>query len=729
MPVRNSTVLILASGILLAACGGSGETGNTGPGIPAAPTGTCVAGAGSNTSSVRLTNAFPNLTFSLPVAMIPAPSGNTVYVVELAGVVKAVVNSPGTTSTATFIDITAKVSMDGEGGLLGMAFDPGYASNGYVYLSYTAPSRDGFYLISTIARYTANATKTALVPDSEAILLEIGQPANNHNGGQIEFGNDGYLYFGSGDGGGSDDDFHNGQNTGVLLGKFLRIDVSTPDPVRNKLYSIPAGNPFAANTTCSGGCPEIFAWGMRNPWRFSFDRTTGTLWAGDVGQGAREEIDIIEAGNNYGWGCYEGTVRNTSYSGTCPASLVHVPPVIEYPRDEGTTVTGGYVYRGTAMPGLIGQYIFTDYGYLGTIWAVTNPYQVSRQRRVLLASTGGGHASMAEDANGELYMINIGTGIISKIMPDTSGPSVPAFASQLSATGCANPADPTQAASGMIAYDLNTPLWSDRASKQRWLALPPNGHIQVGSDHDWTFPIGAVMRKDFYLGNQIIETRLLAHHTDGSWAGYSYEWNDEQTDATLLSDTKTKAVLNQQWTYPSPSQCLACHTSAAGVTLGPETAQLNRNITHPTNGSTVNQLTYLQNLNVFSAALPAANTWPQLADYSNTLLDVTARARAYLHANCSNCHRGNNIPQTPMDLRYDRTLFQMNICDVPNSRGVVNNSTLLLAHGDATNSILYHRMNNLDSTRMPPLGSNVVDTFGTALIAGWIDSLIACPTQ
>lgn len=730
MPISKSTVSVLLSYALLVACGGgSSATGSTNPTTPPAPTGTCVAGARSSNSGVQLTNAFPNLSFDLPVAMIPTPSGNTVYVVELAGVVKAVVNSPTTTTTTTFIDITAKVSMDGEGGLLGMAFDPNYASNGYVYLSYTAPSRDGFYLISTIARYSANATKTALIPSSEVVLLEIGQPANNHNGGQIAFGNDNYLYFASGDGGGSDDGFQSGQNTSVLLGKFLRIDVSGTDTIRNKPYRIPAGNPFANNTNCTGGCPEIFAWGMRNPWRFSFDRTTGTLWAGDVGQGAREEIDIIEAGNNYGWGCYEGTVRNTSYSGSCPTNLVHTPPVIEYPREEGTTVTGGYVYRGSAMPGLTGQYIFTDYGYLGTIWAVSNPYETSRQRRILIASTGIGHASMAEDANGELYTINIGTGVISKIIPDTNSPSVPAFAAQLSATGCANTNDPKQAAGGMIAYDLNAQLWSDGASKQRWLALPPNGHVQVGSTHDWSFPIGSVLRKDFYLGNRIIETRLLAHHTDGTWAGYSYEWNATETNATLLNNSKTVTIDAQQWTYPSPTQCLGCHTSAAGITLGPETAQLNRNITHPGNGSMVNQISYLQSLNVFAAALPATATWPQLADYNNISLDPTARARAYLHANCSHCHRENNITQTPMDLRYDRTLFQMSVCDVPNSRGMVNNSTLLIAHGDANSSILYHRMNNPDSTRMPPLGSNVVDTFGTALIAGWINSLTGCPTQ
>ncbi len=748
--MRIINVWVFIFSLALAACGGS-EAPPSGSATPAptpapGPTPTpgptpvptnCVAGARTNSGSVALINAFPSLTFNLPVAMIPAPTGNRVYVVELPGVVKAVENSTSTTTTTTFINITSLVEVDGEGGLLGMAFDPQYTSNGFVYLSYTGPARTGAKLVSTIARYTVNAARTALEPGSALILLEVDQPHNNHNGGPIAFGNDGFLYIAFGDGGGSNDGEQNGQNTAVLLGKILRIDVSNIVPTRNPKYSIPASNPFVASASlgspfattsrCAGaGCPEIFAWGMRNPWRLSFDRQTGALWAGDVGQGAFEEVDIITSGKNYGWGCYEGTRRNVDYPGiaSCPANLVHIAPVLQYDRNEGTTITGGYIYRGTAMPTLTGQYIFSDYGS-GTTWAVSTPY-TSPVRRTLLSGSPG-IVSLAEDTAGELYLINIGSGRIDKLIPGSNTPPTPAFPRALSQTGCASATDPKLPVTGMNAYELNTALWSDGAIKKRWFAIPSTSRIQVEANHDWTFPIGSVLRKDFYLGTQIVETRLFARHTDGEWAGYSYEWNANQTDATLLDTNKQVTINNQAWLYPSPSQCLGCHTIAAGHVLGPETAQLNRDIVDPVNGGNINQLTYLQSKNVFLTTLPNVTTLPKLVDYQNTALDITDRARAYLHANCSHCHQPNAPGRGPMDVRYSRSFAQTNLCNTIPTAGEVLGATHLLTPRNVADSILYQRMHDLGAARMPPLATVLEDTVATTMIANWINSISMCP--
>jgi uncharacterized repeat protein (TIGR03806 family) len=728
--MRAINVWVFITSLILAACGGSAADT---PGTGTIPTG-CVAGARANTSSVALVRAFPNLNFASPIAMIPAPSGNRFYVVERAGVVKAVENSPTSTTTTTFIDITALVSVVGEGGLLGMAFDPQYVNNGFVYLSYTGPARTGAVLVSTIARYTANAARTALDPASAVILLEVDQPYTNHNGGSIAFGNDGYLYFGLGDGGDANDTAQNGQNIAVLLGKILRMDVSNLVLTRNPKYSIPATNPFALNLSrgspfatsarCVGGCPEIFAWGMRNPWRFSFDRQTGALWAGDVGQYNYEEIDVISVGKNYGWGCYEATRFNTEYLGSCPANLDHVAPVLQYGRAEGSTVTGGYIYHGTAIPALTGQYIFSDFGS-GKTWAVSTPY-TNPTRRTLIDGVPG-VASLAEDAAGELYLINIYNNQIEKLVAANNTPPTPAFPRTLSQTGCANVTDPKLPATGMLAYELNAALWSDGAIKKRWFALPSNSGIQVEANHDWSYPIGSVLRKDFYLGPRIIETRLFARHSDGEWAGYSYEWNVNQTEATLLDSNKQVTINNQVWTYPSPSQCLGCHSMAAGHTLGPETAQLNRDIIDPSNGGTINQLTYLQGKNVFSSTLPDVTTLPRLVDYANPALDVTARARAYLHANCSNCHQPNGPGRGPMDARYSGTFAQMNICNNLPTAGNVLGATHLLTPGAIADSILYQRMHDTGTTRMPPLDTVLEDTVATSLIADWINSINACP--
>lgn len=425
MRVINKWLFI--SSLTLVVCGGQTNNASSAGTTPTVP----VVDVRTH-PPVMLVNAFPSLRFAMPLAMLALPNGKQLYVVERAGVVKTVENSPTSVTSAIFIDLRSRVSTEGEGGLLGMAFDPHYANNGYVYLSYTAPARTGAVLVSTIVRYTANAARTALNPASAVILLEVDQPYTNHNGGQIAFGHDGYLYIGFGDGGAANDVAQNGQNTAVLLGKILRIDVSNLNLTRNPIYRIPVTNPFATNTSlgspfatsarCTGGCPEIFAWGMRNPWRFSFDKKTGALWAGDVGQGALEEIDMITVGKNYGWGCYEGTRVNAEYKGACPADLVQTAPVLQYGRKEGTSVTGGYVYRGAAIPALSGHYIFSDFGS-GKTWAVTTPY--TNPTRRLLIDGAPGVASLAEDAAGELYLINLFNNRIEKLVPGDNAPRAP----------------------------------------------------------------------------------------------------------------------------------------------------------------------------------------------------------------------------------------------------------------------------------------------------------------
>ena len=726
MPLRQQCIFLLALG--LAACGG-GEA--AAPDIPSArPSNTsCIAGAPVSYSGVRSVNAFPNLSFTQPLAMLPAPSGNMLYVVERGGTIQVFNNAPGVTTMNEFGNISARVSTSGEGGLLGMAFDPNFNSNGYVYLSYTAPVLTGEpgALWSRISRFQTNASRTAILPASEQILLNINQPYSNHNGGQIAFDNNGHLFIGIGDGGSGNDPDQNGQDITTLLGAMLRIDPSTPDSGRGLPYSIPSGNPFSGNNSCAnGGCPEIFAWGLRNPWRWSFDRTTNQLWAGDVGQSSREEVDLIEAGKNYGWGCYEGTRFNTEYGGTCPNNLVHEPPVHEYPRADGSSITGGYVYRGNTIPSLAGSYVFTDYGS-GRVWALSDPY-TNPQRSTLFTSSNL-IAGMAEDASGELYIINVGTGRINILEPNPGSSPTPPFASQLSQTGCADSADPKLGSSGMLPYEINAPLWSDNATKQRWMALPDNTTIDIDSADDWTFPIGSVLRKDFYLSGQIIETRLFARHTDGAWAGYSYEWDATQTDATLLDAGKTVNINSQDWIYPSQAQCLQCHTSAAGSTLGPETAQLNLSITNPADGlSQINQLTYLDSIGMFTTAMGSPASLPALHQYDDLLAQPGELARSYLHSNCSHCHRAGGPVQSNMDLHYSVTVTGMNVCDALPAYGDILGATRLFSPNDATDSIIYQRMLlQSGSARMPPTGTTVEDMQGLQFMSDWISSVASCP--
>jgi glucose/arabinose dehydrogenase len=351
---------------------------------------------GHSQAQLQLQNAFPNLTFSSPVDLQhPGDGTDRIFVVEQPGMIRVFENTASATAARVFLDIRDRVNYGGEKGLLGLAFHPNYQNNGYFYVNYTT-TRQG-RLQTFIARYRVSAIDSNQADkDSEQVLLVFDQPFENHNGGQLAFGPDGYLYIAAGDGGSGGDPQGNGQSLQTLLGKILRIDVDTATGGRN--YGIPSDNPFAGNT--AGNREEIFAYGLRNPWRFSFDPVTNWLWVGDVGQNRREEIDIIEKGQNYGWNRMEG---NLCYPSGSPCDLPGlVKPILDYGRDLGASVTGGYVYRGTKVPELAGAYIYGDY-VSGRLWALrydgTNP-----ATNTMLFDTSLNIASFGIDKNNELYI-------------------------------------------------------------------------------------------------------------------------------------------------------------------------------------------------------------------------------------------------------------------------------------------------------------------------------------
>ncbi|KAF0153021.1 MAG: protein up-regulated by thyroid hormone-putative PQQ-dependent glucose dehydrogenase [Ignavibacteria bacterium] len=315
-------------------------------------------------SSAQLTieQAFPELTFQQPVDIQNAADGsNRLFIVEQRGIISVFENNQTVKTKKVFLDITDRVSSGGEMGLLGLAFHPNYNSNGYFYVNYTtnSPSRR-----TIISRFKVSTDPDLANKNSELILMQIAQPYSNHNGGQTSFGPDGFLYISLGDGGSGGDPQNYAQNLQSHLGKILRIDVDKTDLGIN--YSIPLDNPFRRNNL--GYKEEIYAYGLRNVWRFSFDLITKDLWAADVGQNAWEEINIITKGGNFGWRCYEGT-HSFNTSGCNAAN--YIPPVFEYPHNSegGFSITGGFVYRGSKVPELYGKYVYADF-VSGHIWAL-----------------------------------------------------------------------------------------------------------------------------------------------------------------------------------------------------------------------------------------------------------------------------------------------------------------------------------------------------------------------
>lgn len=333
--------------------------------------------------------------FSSPLSLQHA-NDDRLFIVEKGGRIK-IIQADGTVNAVPFLNISTLVSTNGERGLLGMAFHPDYANNGYFYVNYTDTSGN-----TQVSRFSVSTDPDLADPASEFQIIDYIQPETNHNGGNLAFGPDGYLYIASGDGGGSGDPDDNGQDLTTLLGKILRLDVDNPTGGNN--YGIPVDNPFVGNPNARD---EIWAYGLRNPWRFSFDFTDNTLWIADVGQGSREEINRAstgEAGLNYGWRCYEGTLPFNTQD--CPPQSEMTFPIAEYTHTGGNcSITGGFVYRGTVYSDIPGLYFFADYcsGLIGT---VDNAGNVTEH-----GNFSGNWVSFGEDVHKELYILDFGGAI------------------------------------------------------------------------------------------------------------------------------------------------------------------------------------------------------------------------------------------------------------------------------------------------------------------------------
>jgi uncharacterized repeat protein (TIGR03806 family) len=689
----------------------------------------CLAGDRPQVSTdVVLRRVFPNLQlWTLPqqapvpqaingpieLKQLPGDSSHW-YSAERAGRLLRFVNDDAANSTTIVLDISERfipTDFFGEWGITSFAFHPDFAANGEVYVVYNMKPSPDAHVVSRLSRFRSLDGGLSFDSASEEILLDFTQDAGAtyHPFSHVAFGPDGFLYLGSGDG----EAHAQAQDVYDLRGKMLRIDVNSGTP-----YAIPPTNPFAAG----GGAPEVYAWGLRNPWRFSLDMVSGDLWLGDVGASAWEEVNLIEKGANYGWNVLEG--NECLNAPTCDTSGL-TPPVLAYSHEVGNAVTGGYVYRGTAIPDLQGSYVFADSANGLTIWVLKYAPDGSPVQEVLV-DAGKFFSGFAQDNAGELYVFDVRARqvfILEQANAHTNGP-----ANLLSQTGCVNPAAPTQPAAGLIPYDVITPLWSDGADKQRWMAIPDGTRIGVRPDGDFAFPIGTVLMKFFYHNGAPIETRLFMRHTDGNWAGYSYEWLDDHSDAVLLPAGKSELIGDFPWIYPSRPQCMQCHSEAAGFALGPEVVQLNKDFLYLQTGRVANQLRTLEHIGMFEQNLPATpNMLPALVALNTPGSSVVRQARSYLHANCSNCHRPGGDAQTPIDFRFPTPVEQMSVCNrAPHDGDVGVPGALLLVPDDPAHSIVSLRPKMLDANRMPPVASQVVDLAGTAAIDAWISHAGVC---
>ncbi len=687
--------------------------------------------------------AFPNLKFDQPLDMAVVPGTNRLAIAERLGKIYTFENRPEVTEKQLMLDLGRTV--------YGFTFHPQFRQNGYFFATSVDDPLKETAEGSRISRYTASPKSFQANLESEKVILKW--PSGGHNGGCIRFGPDGYLYIATGDGSGIADQRETGQDVSDLLGSLLRIDVDRQG--KNQSYGIPRDNPFVGRP---GVRPEIWAYGLRQAWRFNFDSASGDLWAGEVGQDLWEMVLLIEKGGNYGWSVREGAHPFRPERPLGPTPILAA--VAEHSHTDFRSVTGGYVYHGKRLEELRDGYIYGDYD-TGKIWVLR--YQdgkVTEHRE--LADTQLRIVAFGEDPSGELFLVDFVSGAIHRLAPNpSSGQEPPDFPRKLSETGLFASTEDLEPATGLIPYSVNAQLWSDHAHKDRFLALPGDSQIEYntaiypqpapGVPPGWKFPDDTVMVKTFSLemetGNEAsrrrLETRILHHEripgTDeiGAqvWEGYVYEWNDEQTEAFLLtaegrdrSFTIEDAAApggkrEQTWRFPSRTECTLCHNTAAKYVLGVNTLQMNKD--HDYNGVVANQLDTLEHLGIFTESLPAPpEKQDRLVDYRDPQEDLNLRARSYLHANCAHCHVKWGGGNAEFQLVGTMTLEETGTAGVRPGHGSfdLENPELILP-GHPERSLIHYRMKKLGLGRMPHIASNEVDNLGVSLIAAWIKQL------
>lgn len=675
-------------------------------------------------SPYTIERAFGELAFKMPVDLALAPGTDRLFVVELEGKIYSIADDPDHTPSADLLfDLRAEVA--GARMAYGLTFDPQFAQNRFCYLCYVLA--DDLPEGSRVSRFkVAESDPPRIEPHSEQILLTFR--SGGHNGGCLKFGPDGYLYISTGDAAPPfpPDPLRTGQNIGDLLSSILRIDVKNSSP--SNPYRVPADNPFVETPDAR---PEVWAYGFRNPWKMSFDPGNGSLWVGDVGWELLEMVYRVERGGNYGWAVMEGSQPVLAETDRGPTPIL--PPTVEHPHTEARSITGGYVYRGGRLPELAGAYIYGDYE-TGKVWGLR-----CDERRVTwhqeLVDTAIKIVSFGVDRHDELYLLDHSGGLY-RLVPNPKREANEQFPRRLSETGLFRSLDPLVPAEGVVAYRVAAEPWADGAVAERHVALPDRTQVDPAG---WRFPPGGVLAKtismplepDSPASLRRLETQVL--HYDGlDWRGYTYVWNEQQTDAELAGADGFDITLTLRdpqapggqrrlpWRYFSRAQCVVCHNTMAGSVLGFTTVQLNT--ARADLGVGCQQLDALIALGVLSAR-PGGEV-PAPVDPRDSSADLDRRARSYLHANCAHCHRRHGGGTAAIELPFELPLAETRAIDARPTQGTFGiPRAAVIAPGDPLRSILFYRMAKLGRGHMPHLGSAAVDEDGLRLIHDWIEQL------
>ena len=658
------------------------------------------------------------------ITAAPGDSG-ALFVLEQQGLVHRVDLTAAPATSRVVLDLGELVTCCEDGGLRGLAFHPGYAGNGFVFVYYVTGSTERS---ARLVRYTADPATAIVDPASAHTLLEVMLPGRGREGGALLFDQDGLLLVAIGDGG--VDPVDTGARTPTsLLGAILRLDVDTIDT--GGRYAIPADNPFAGAAAPTP--KEVLAWGFRDPQHCSLDRTSAEVWCSDRGPN-QSELNRIMPGVRYGWPVLEGNLCVAT--GKLCIDSRYQPPYASYAHFEGNCgIVGGELHGGGSSL-LQGIVIYGD-GCSGLLSGAAATGTQALKRGRIGALAGGGVRAIGADESGNVLVIDdAGRAFRLVLAPDGTPGTFPEL---LGETGCYADLGRHEPAAELIEFRVRSPLWSDGTHKRRFLRLPAGTRIEAPATGSWTLPVGSLLVKQFALqfdaadpgSVRPIETRFMLRRSEG-WEFYSYRWNESATDAELVSKEASAdfelvsagATHVQRYQFPGPETCPICHAVAPGRVLGVRTEQLNHLLAYAGEPEPLNQLELLAGQGLLDRP---QGQLPSLPDPADPALPIEQRARSYLHANCAHCHQpgGWSSPDLTMDLRYELPLAEANICGADPI--AFRNGSALIAPGQPDQSAVLRRMLETDLDRMPPAATTVVDPLGEALLSSWITSLTQCP--
>ena len=671
--------------------------------------------------------AFPALKFNKCLDLTRAPGSDRLFIVEQDGKIFSFPNDPDVKTADLVVDITTAIPEAKQ--LYALAFHPNFAENGYCYICYikAAGLPDG----TQISRLTVSQTNPPTI-DLASEQKIISWLSGGHNGCCLKFGPDGCLYISTGDAAPANppDTLKAGQDVSNLMSSILRIDVD--HTVGESNYLIPQDNPFVNLENARG---EIWAYGFRNPWRMSFDGQTGDLWVGDVGWELWEMLDRVERGGNYGWSVREG---NQSINPEWPRGPTPIlPPTIEHPHSESSSITEGLTYYGARLANLSGTHLYGDFD-TGKIWGFRYVDGKVVDHREL-ADTTIRIVGFGEDHHGEFFLVDHSAGTLHQLVANPAQDRTSEFPRKLSQTGLFSSVVAQTPAPGVIPYSINAEPWADHAISARFVAVPGTLSVKPAGI-SWAFPKDSVLVKTLSLdieqgkpqSRRRVETQIL--HFDGSeWQPYTYQWNDAQSDASLVEATGTEQRFTivdpagpggkrtQTWRFAGRAECQRCHNKWSGPVLAFNTPQLNREHHH---GDTPgNQLELLAQMSLLATPVPAENR-PQLATPSDPEANLTDRARAYLQVNCAHCHRMHAGSAVLSLMHYDLALKDTKMVGIRPSQGTFGiHAAQVIAPGDPFRSVLLYRMSKLGRGRMPYLGSTEVDLNGVQLMSQWLKTV------